>query len=85
MFYVYVLKSIKDGKLYVGKTNDLKSRFHLHQAGRVNATKNRLPLQLIFYEAFINKTDAGRDELFYKSGFGKEALNSKLQFTHSSK
>lgn len=67
--------------MYVGKTNDLKQRVKCHQEGHVKATQSRLPLELLFYEAFKNKTDAGRDELFYKSGFGREALQSKLKYT----
>jgi putative endonuclease len=78
MYYVYILRSIKDGKLYIGKTRNLRDRFNKHEQGQVTATKNRLPVQLVFYEAFVNKTDAGREELFYKSGFGREALQSKL-------
>lgn len=81
MYYVYVLRSKKDGKLYIGKTGDLKNRIKEHSNGEVEATKGRRPLELLFYEGFVNKTDAGRDELFYKSGFGREALQSKLQYT----
>ncbi len=81
MYYVYVLRSLSDGKLYIGKTDDLRTRVRQHQTGKVPSTKSRLPLELIFYEAFKNKTDMGRDELFYKTGFGKEALQSKLQYT----
>jgi putative endonuclease len=79
MHYVYVLKSLKDNKLYIGKSSDLKDRIRRHEAGLVPATKHRLPVKLIFYEAFDNKTDAGRDELFYKSGHGREAIKDKLK------
>lgn len=83
MYYVYVLRSLKDKKLYIGKTKDLLARVKRHNLGRIVATKNRIPfkLKLIFYEAFDNKTDASRDELFFKSGFGREALRSKLKNT----
>ena len=81
MYYVYILKSLKDGKLYIGKTRDLKNRFAQHKDGKVFATKSRLPLKLIFYEAFYNNKDAGRDELFYKSGYGREILKDKLEFS----
>lgn len=79
MFYVYVLQSIKDGKLYIGKTVDLKRRFKEHNSGKSAATKNRKPFSLVFDEAFRNKTDAGRDELFFKSGYGREVLADKLK------
>jgi len=79
MYYVYVLKSIKDGKLYIGETDDLPKRFEAHNKGNVKATKSRIPFRLVFYEAFSNKTDAGRDELFFKSGYGREVLKDKLK------
>ena len=81
MYYVYILRSIKDKKLYIGKTNDLKKRYKLHIKGQVKATKYRLPLELIFYESFKNKTDANRDELFFKSGYGREIIQDKLKYT----
>lgn len=78
-YYVYVLKSKKDGKLYIGKTIDLDKRVKKHNNGEVLATKGRRPLILVFYEAFKNKTDAGRDELFFKTGYGREVLKEKLK------
>ena len=79
MYYVYVLRSLKDSKLYTGKTGDLKRRFKEHNSGKVIATKSRKPFELVFYEAFRNKTDAGRDELFFKSGYGREVLKEKIK------
>ena len=79
MHYVYVLQSIKDNKLYIGQTDNLETRFKVHNLGKVRATKSRKPFKLIFYEAFSNKTDAGRDELFFKSGYGREVLQDKLK------
>jgi len=38
MFYVYVLKSKKDGRWYTGSTSDLKKRFNEHNEGKVPAT-----------------------------------------------
>ena len=79
MYYVYVLKSVKDNKLYIGKTKNLKRRFKEHNNGQVPATKTRRPLKLIFYEAFLDSKDAGRDELFFKTGYGREVLKEKLK------
>lgn len=79
MYYVYVLKSLKDGKLYIGYTSDLSKRIQYHNKGLSGATKNRRPFKLVFYEAFISKTDAIRDELFFKSGYGREVLKEKIK------
>ena len=58
MFYVYVLKSLKDGKGYIGSTTDLKRRFKEHQEGLVPSTKPRIPFELIYYEAYKSQKDA---------------------------
>ena len=79
MYYVYVMKSIKDGKLYTGSTTNLEERLEAHVQGSVLATKGRRPLKLIYYEAFLNKTDAGKEELFYKTGHGREVLRKKIK------
>jgi len=80
MWYVYVLQSLKNKKLYTGLTSNLKRRLEEHNkkiGGKY--TKNNSPFKLIFYEAFLNKKDAVRDELFLKSGYGREVLKGKIQ------
>ncbi|MDH4330233.1 MAG: GIY-YIG nuclease family protein [Candidatus Moranbacteria bacterium] len=74
MHYVYILKSLKDLKLYTGQTSDLKRRFNEHQKGKVQSTKHRRPLSLIFYEAFKEKEDAMRRERYFKTTKGKISL-----------
>lgn len=52
MYYMYVLQSSKDKSFYVGSTRDLKQRFVQHNAGQAFATKDLLPLILLYYEAY---------------------------------
>jgi len=79
MHYAYVLKSLRDKKLYLGRSDDLKRRIVEHENGKVDATKNRLPIELIFYEAFKNKSDAIRRENYFKTTKGKRALAIMLK------
>lgn len=58
MHYVYLLKSKKDNKLYIGLTNDLKRRFIEHNQGLTKSTKHRKPFLLIYYEAYNSLKDA---------------------------
>jgi len=81
MYYVYILKSEKTGKLYKGLTSDLKRRLNEHNNREEKSTKNGAPWKLIYYEAFSNKTDARREELFLKSGKGKERIKYLLTQT----
>ncbi len=79
MYYVYVLRSKKDKKFYTGYTNNLKLRFELHQKGRVDTTKNRRPLKLIYYEACLNQQDATHREKYLKTYHGKLFLRNRLK------
>ena len=78
MFYTYVLRSKKDNQLYIGFTDDLKKRFALHNKGKVDATKDRQPLVLIYYDACLIKEKAIRREKYFKTGFGRRFLKSRL-------
>ena len=77
MYYVYVLHC-NDEKLYTGYTPDLKKRLERHKRGFVKSTKNRRPLKLIHYEAFLEKRDAEKREKYLKGGNGKKELEILL-------
>jgi putative endonuclease len=77
--YVYILRSLKDGLFYIGYSEDLKTRVKDHNQGKNVSTKNRRPLELIFYEAFPNKFDALRREAYYKTTKGKTTLKQMLK------
>jgi len=79
MFYTYVLQSDNDGEFYTGYTTDLKLRFEQHQKGRVESTRNRLPLNLIYYEACLRQEDALRRERYLKTYNGKRFLHKRLK------
>lgn len=66
MFYVYVLKSKHDDKLYIGFTSDLRKRFMEHNKGLVQSTKLRIPFSLVYYEAYTDKEDAIERERMLK-------------------
>ena len=78
MWYVYVLKSKKDGKNYVGSTNDLKRRLKEHNNGEVESTKYRQPLELIYYEAGLDESKARKREKYFKTIWGKRYLKNRI-------
>ena len=79
MYYVYILQSLKDTKLYVGYTADLKNRLKEHNSGECISTNPRRPLKLIFYEAYLSKDDARRRERYFKTAKGKTTLKQMLK------
>jgi len=78
MFYTYVLKSLKDNKLYIGFSKDLKNRLIEHNNGLVESTKNRRPLKIVYYEASLNKEKAIKREKDLKTGFGRMYLKNRI-------
>ena len=72
--YVYILVSLKDKRFYIGSTRDLKRRISEHLAGKVKSTKNRLPLKLICYEAYLTKEEAQKRERYLKSSDGRKEM-----------
>jgi putative endonuclease len=79
MYYSYVLRSLKDKKLYIGFTNNLKRRLKQHQNGLCESTKNRVPFEMIYFEKFEDRSDAANREKFFKSGKGREFLKRVIQ------
>ena len=62
MFFVYIIKSLKDGKLYFGSTSNLRKRLKEHNSGLNQSTKSRKPFKIIYYEAYTSKEDAKQRE-----------------------
>jgi len=79
MYYVYVLRSHFDGKLYIGYTTNHRNRMQEHNNEEVISTKSRRPLKLIFYEGYKSMEDGKRREHYFKTAKGKSSLNMMLR------
>jgi putative endonuclease len=78
MFYVHVLQSKKDGKLYTGFTDNLQKRLRKHNAGKVFSTKSRRHLGCIYVEICLNAEGAKKREKYLKTGMGKRFIRQRL-------
>ncbi len=66
MHFVYIL-SCADGTLYTGWTTDLDARVSAHSKGQgAKYTKVRLPVSLVYSEAFGDKSAALKREIAIK-------------------
>lgn len=77
--YVYVLRSLADQQLYVGLTHNLSARLETHNAGLVASTKKRVPLELVYWEGCLNRSDAAQREKYLKTAWGKRYLKSRIR------
>ncbi|KKR45198.1 MAG: hypothetical protein UT90_C0006G0034 [Parcubacteria group bacterium GW2011_GWA1_40_21] len=78
-YYTYILKSLKDNKMYTGYTKNLKLRFERHNKGLVESTKDRKPFTLMYYEACLNQQDATHREKYLKTYNGKRFIRNRLK------
>ncbi len=70
----YILRCA-DGTLYTGWTNDLEGRLKTHNAGKGGGyTRSRLPVELVYWEAFETKEEAMSREWHLKRLTRQEKL-----------
>lgn len=67
MFTVYILKSKKNQRYYIGHTNDLIDRLKRHNNGRVTSTKYAIPWEVIYQEFAETKAEAALREMEIKN------------------
>ncbi|WP_369346797.1 GIY-YIG nuclease family protein [Apilactobacillus ozensis] len=66
IIFFYVLRC-GDNSLYGGYTNDVQKRLIKHQSGKgAKYTRFHLPVKLIYYEGFTDKSSALRKEYWFK-------------------
>jgi putative endonuclease len=78
-YFVYILKSMKDGKHYIGSSADVNARLLYHNQGKQRSTKNRIPFVLIHTEEFTTKTEAKSREREIKSYKGGNAFKKLIE------
>lgn len=78
MFYVYVIRSLKDGSLYKGHCSDLEKRLKEHNSGQTKSIKHKVPFEMIYFEAYKTREEAIKREKYFKSAAGRRFLKNKL-------
>ena len=78
MYYVYILQSEKDHRLYIGQTNNVENRLIRHNNGEVRSTRMRRPLKLMCYKEFATRAEAMKIEKYLKSLKGGEEFKRIL-------
>ncbi len=76
--YLYIVKSLRNERIYVGVTNCVESRLDKHNNGLVHSTKIDKPYRVIHAEEFENLLLARRREKFLKSHQGRRVLRNSL-------
>ncbi|MBU1136837.1 GIY-YIG nuclease family protein [Patescibacteria group bacterium] len=69
-YFVYILKSQKDGNYYTGISANIKNRVKQHNSGKTKSTRYRRPFKLIYKEKHNTLEGAREREKFLKSYSG---------------
>jgi predicted GIY-YIG superfamily endonuclease len=76
MCFVYILRSRKNNKRYVGCTSrEVQDRLYDHNVGSGRWTRQNGPFELIHAQDCIDIKDAKELERFLKSGQGRQCLD----------
>ena len=67
MFHLYILRSLKNGKYYVGSTKDVEKRLRQHNDGKTKSIKAFVPYELVYKEVYSSYSQARKRELYIKS------------------
>ena len=79
MCRVYVLRSLKNGKRYVGFTRgSVEERLKQHNSGSNRWTRRNRPLILLMVEEYRSPEEAQARERFLKTGAGREVIDQVI-------
>ena len=77
-YFLNVLESEIDGRLYKGQTTDNDKRIVEHNSGKTKSIKGYKPWKLVYFEKYKTRDEALLREKFFKTGSGRELLKDKL-------
>jgi putative endonuclease len=77
-YFMYVLKSRKDGSLFKGITRDVGVRLKHHNAGKHIKTKQKIPLEVVYIELHATYAEALKRKTFFSSETGTIVLQRLL-------
>jgi putative endonuclease len=83
MFTVYILKSLRTVRYYIGHSAKVEDRLTQHNSGLVKSTKAYIPWEIIYKEEYETKSEAFRREMQIKSYKHGEAYKKLISNLHS--
>ncbi len=72
MYFVYIIRSERDGTYYTGMTEDVRKRFREHNRGLTKSSRSHKPWKIIYVEECVTRAQARKREKYWKSGAERE-------------
>jgi putative endonuclease len=79
MYYLYIIKSLRNKRYYVGSTNDVDRRLIEHNSGKSKYTRMTKPFELVYKEEYLTRSEAGRRELYIKKLKSKKYIEQLIE------
>jgi putative endonuclease len=79
MAYVYILQDKKNGKFYIGSTNNVESRFKQHKSKKHHSSKCLTDPEIVFKQKFDSLKIARKIELRLKKYKRKDFIEKIIR------
>ena len=79
MYCVYILQSETNGRYYIGHTNNIERRLQQHNTGKVRATANMRPWQVVYTEPYDDGMLARKRERWLKAQKSRRLLEEVVK------
>ena len=79
MYYVYIIRSEKDGSFYTGMTSDVDRRLQEHNRSDTKTTRSKKPWKVVYSQEFPTRAEARKYEKYLKTGSGREFRKQILE------
>lgn len=65
-YYTYIIQSQKNGKYYIGSSENPEVRLQQHNWSRTPSTKSGMPWKLVYIEEYMTRSEAVKREYAIK-------------------
>ncbi len=79
MAFVYVLQSERNGRFYIGSTNNLEERYIEHNSGQSPYTRNNRPYKVVFFQEYKSLEEARKIEFKLKSFKNRKIIEKIIE------
>lgn len=79
MYYLYILRSLRNGKFYIGCTKDIQGRLIEHNSGETKGNRYNRPFELVYKEEYDKLSDARKMEYYIKSRKSRKFIEELIK------
>jgi putative endonuclease len=82
-YFLYILRSTKSQKFYIGSSFDIAKRLEQHNSGKSRSTKGGSPSELVYSESFVTRAEALSQEKEIKRKKSRKYIERLIESENS--